>query len=180
MPSTQAAGAIAATFGFVAIAALITITIAVCLIGEHRDQTREKRGSVITPVMNICRLAHSNIERGACMAEPQQPCEAYLSTCQPSSGIRVVSRHEDTRRTGSRGPSGHGLDLEAQSWKPTWERRNANAEKSRPFSVELPISRRHPTRRSTGLCLYRCDRFGQVTCRLSRTCDSMISHAFTI
>jgi len=144
MPSTQDTSAIAASLGFVAIAALIIFTMALCLIGEHRSQTREKRGSVTAPVIDICRPAHSNGERDSYMAEPQWPREAYLSAWQPSPGFRVVPRHDDTlRRTGLHDPSGRAisdLTLEAQSWKPTREKRYTKAEPSRPFSVELPIS----------------------------------------
>ena len=49
------------------------------------------------------------------------------------------------RWTGTRlhGPSGSVisvLDLEAQSWKPTMEKRSEKGEPSRPLSIELPIS----------------------------------------
>lgn len=80
LDTAQAASAVAACLGFIAIASLITITIALCLIGKHRGRTREKRGSFTTPVIDICRLAHSNVERDSCTAEPQRPREAYLSS----------------------------------------------------------------------------------------------------
>jgi hypothetical protein len=80
LDTAQATSAIAASLGFVAVAALMIIIMALCLIGEHRGQTREKRGSVTTPVIDICRLSHSDVERDSCMAEPQRPREAYLSS----------------------------------------------------------------------------------------------------
>jgi len=71
---------------------------------------------------------------------------------QPSPGIPVVSRYEDTSRwtgsTGSRSLSGSAkmdLDLEAQTWKPSREKKNVKAKRSHALShifpsVELPIS----------------------------------------
>ena len=85
LDTAQDTSAIAASLGFVAIAALIIFTMALCLIGEHRSQTREKRGSVTAPVIDICRPAHSNGERDSYMAEPQWPREAYLSGKPPST-----------------------------------------------------------------------------------------------
>jgi len=144
MSSTQATSAITAGLGFVSITALIIITIALCLTRKHRCQTRETRGSVTTPVIDICRLARSSVERQSCVAEPHRPPEAYISTWQSSSSIRVVSKHEDALgRTGLHRPSCYvisALDLEAQSWRPTVEKRNGKTEWSRPLSVELPIS----------------------------------------
>ena len=147
--------------GFVSITALIIITVALWLTREHRDQTRESRGSVTTPVIDICRLARSSVdsERQSCVTEPHRPPEAYLprktasspnsssliepaKAWQSSSSIRVVSKHEDALwRTGlSSGYVISALDLEAQSWKPTMEKSNGKTESSRPLSVELPIS----------------------------------------
>ncbi|KAF8504653.1 hypothetical protein F5888DRAFT_771391 [Russula emetica] len=144
MSSTQATSAIAAGLGFVSITALIIITVALCLTRKHRGQTRERGGSVTTPVIDICRLARSSVERQSRVTEPHRPPEAYLSTWQSSSSIRVVSIHEDAlRRPGLHRLSGYvisAVDLEAQSWKPTTEKRNGKAEPSRPLSVELPIS----------------------------------------
>jgi hypothetical protein len=157
--TAQPTSAIAAGLGFVSITSLIIITVALCLTRKHRGQTRERRCSVTTPVIDICRLARSSVERQSCVAEPHRPPEAYVSSktasspnsspliesakaWQSSSSIRVVSEHEDTLwRTGLHRPFGYvmsALDLEAQSWKPTTEKRKA--EPSRPLSVELPIS----------------------------------------
>ena len=80
LDTAQGATAVAASLGFIAVASLIIITIALCVLGEYRSQTREKRGSVTTPVIDICRLAHSNVERDSCTVEPQRPREAYLSS----------------------------------------------------------------------------------------------------
>jgi hypothetical protein len=154
-------GAFAAGLGFVSITSLTIIIIALCLTRKHRVQTRESRGSVTTPVIDICRPARSSVERQSCVAEPHRPPEAYLSSktasspnsspliepakaWQSSSSIRVVSTHEDALwRTGLHRPSDYAIsafDLEAQSWKSTVEKRNGKAESSRPLSVELPIS----------------------------------------
>jgi hypothetical protein len=166
LDTAQPTSAIAAGLGFVSITSLIIISVALCLTRKHRGQTRERRGSVTTPVIDICRLARSSVERQSCVTEPHRPPEAYLSSktasspdssrliesakaanaWKSSSSIRVVSEHEDTLwRTGLHRPSGYAisalsLDLEAQSWKPTMEKRNGKAEPSRPLSVELPIS----------------------------------------
>jgi hypothetical protein len=161
LDTAQATSAITAGLGFVSITALIIITIALCLTRKHRCQTRETRGSVTTPVIDICRLARSSVERQSCVAEPHRPPEAYISSkaasspnsspliepvkaWQSSSSIRVVSKHEDALgRTGLHRPSCYvisALDLEAQSWRPTVEKRNGKTEWSRPLSVELPIS----------------------------------------
>jgi hypothetical protein len=161
LDTAQANGAVAADLGFVSISALIVITIALWLTRKHRVQTRESRGSVTTPVIDICRLARSSVERQSCVAEPHRPPEAYLSSktasspnsspliepakaWQSSSSIRVVSTHDDAlQRTGLHRPFDYvisAFDLEAQSWKPTMGKRNENAETSRPLSVELPIS----------------------------------------
>ncbi|KAI0268460.1 hypothetical protein BGY98DRAFT_344877 [Russula aff. rugulosa BPL654] len=180
MSSAQANGAVAADLGFLSISALIIITIALCLTRKHRIQTRESRGSVTTPVIDICRLARSSVERQSCVAEPHRPPEAYLSTWQSSSSIRVVSTHDDAlQRTGLHRPFDYvisAFDLEAQSWKPTMGRRNENAETSRSLSVELPFPRHHPIRRSTGLCLYRFrDRPGCAAPCVNRCASSLIA-----
>jgi hypothetical protein len=174
LDTAQATSAIAAGLGFVSITSLIIITVALCLT---RGQTRERResskdcalrgretgwrGSVTTPVIDICRLTRSSVERQSCVTEPHRPPEAYLSSTtasspnysrlinpakawQSSSSIRVVSKHEDALwPTGLHRPSGYvisALDLEAQSWKPTMEKINGKVEPPRPLSVELPIS----------------------------------------
>jgi len=156
LDTAQANSAIAAGLGFVSITALIIISVALCLTRKYRGQAREKRGSVTTPVIDICR------ERQSCVAEPHRPPEVYLSSktasspisspliepakaWQSSSSIRTVSKHEDELwRTGLHRPSGYvpisALDLEAQSWEPTIQKRIGKAEPSRPLSVELPIS----------------------------------------
>ncbi len=82
--TAQATSAIAAGLGFVSITALIIITVALCLTRKHRGQTRERRGSVTTPVIDICRLARSSVERQSCVAEPHRPPEVYLS-CKVAS-----------------------------------------------------------------------------------------------
>jgi len=161
MSSAQATNsAIDAGLIFVSITALIIITVALCLTRKHRGQTRERPGSVTTPVIDIRRLARSSVERQSCVAEPHRPPEAYLSSktatspnssppiepanaWQSASSIGVVSKHEDALwQTGLHRPSGYvisTLDLEAQLWKPTMKR-NGKAELSRPLSVELPTS----------------------------------------
>ena len=157
----QATSAFAAGLGIVSITALIIITVALCLTRKHRGQTRERRGSLTMPIFDICRPARSSVERQSCVAEPHRPPEVYLSSkiasspnfsslinlpkaWQSSSSIKVVSKHEDVLwRTGLHRPSGYeisALDLEAQSWKPTMEKRNGEAEPSHPLSIELPIS----------------------------------------
>lgn len=161
LDTAQASSAIAAGLGFVSFTALIIITIALCQTRKHRCQTRKMRGSVTTPVIDICRLARSSVERQSCVAEPHRPPEAYISSKaasspnsslliepvkarQSSSSIRVISKHEDALGpTGLHRPSGYvisALDLEAQSWRPTMEKQNGKAEPSRPLSIELPIS----------------------------------------
>ena len=161
LDTAEASSAIAAGLGFVSITALIIITVALCLTWKRRDQTRESRGFVTTPVIDICRPARSSVERRSCVTEPHRPPEAYLScktasspepspliepakAWQSSSSIRAVSKPEDLSwRTRLHMPSGYvisALDLEAQSWKPTMEKRKEKAESSRPLSVELPIS----------------------------------------
>jgi hypothetical protein len=163
LDTAQSTSAIVAGLGFVSITSLIIIAVALCLTWKDRCQTRERRGSVTTPVIDICRLARSSVERQSCVAEPHRPPEAYISSkgasspnsspliepakaWQSSSSIRVVSKHEDALRwTGLHRPSGYvisALDLEAQScdWKLTMEKRNGKAEPSRPLSVDLPIS----------------------------------------
>jgi hypothetical protein len=149
------------------------IAMVLCLIKEQRGQPQTKRVSITASVIDICRPAHSNVDGDSSIVVPQRPREAFLSckiaslvlltrshphSCcvalarQPSPDIRLVSRFEDTSRssqqTGSHGSPGLAkldLDLEAQLWKPSREKRNAKAE--RPYSpfcdstpVELPIS----------------------------------------
>jgi len=149
MPNTLATSAIATSVGVVVVAALILITMVLCLTKERRRQPQSKRVSVIAPVIDICRPAHSNVDRDSRIEAPQRPREAILSSRQPSPGIRAVTRYEDTsRRIGSYVPSGPvktDLDLEAQLWKPSREKRNAKAGRSHTPShispsVGLPLS----------------------------------------
>jgi hypothetical protein len=86
--TAPATSAITAGLGFVSITALIIITVALYLTLKHRGQTRERRGSVTTPVIDICRLARSSVERQSCVAEPHRPPEAHISsktTTSPNS-----------------------------------------------------------------------------------------------
>lgn len=158
LDTAQATGAIAAGLGFVSITSLIIITVALCLTRKYRGQTQERRGSVTTPVIDICRLTRLSVERQSCVAEPHRPPEAYLSSktgfslnsspliepakaWQSSSSTRVASKHGDALwRTGLHSYVISPLDLEAQLWKPTMEKRNGKTEPSRPLPVELPIS----------------------------------------
>ena len=73
------ATAIATSVGVIVVAALITITMALCFIRAQRDQPQSKRISVITPVIDICRPAHSNVDRDSRIVAPQRPCEALIS-----------------------------------------------------------------------------------------------------
>lgn len=73
------ATAIATSVGVIVVAALITITMALCFIRAQRDQPQSKRVSVITPVIDICRPAHSNVDRDSRIVAPQRPREALLS-----------------------------------------------------------------------------------------------------
>lgn len=156
--TAQATGAIAAGLGFVSITSLIIVTVALWLTWKHRGQTRERQGSVTTPVIDISRPTRFGVERQSCVAEPRQPPEAYLSSktgfspnsfpligpakaWPSSSSIRVASKHGDALwQTGLHSYVISPLDLEAQSWKPTMQKRNGKTELSRSLPIELPIS----------------------------------------
>ncbi len=91
LDTAQVTSATVAGLGFVSITALIVITIALCLSRKHRSQTLEKRGSVITPVVDICRLARKSVERNPCIIEPHRPPEAYLSGKNSTASFPISS-----------------------------------------------------------------------------------------
>lgn len=123
--------AIATSVVVVVVAALITVAITKGLrfIRAQRVQPQNKRVSVIKPVIDICRPAHSNVGWNLRIVAPQRPLEALLScnaatsgSCppkslptslmpvllpksrQPSPGIPTVPRYDDnSRRTGLTG-----------------------------------------------------------------------------
>jgi len=146
---TALVSAIASSVGIIVVAVLMMITMALYSIGVQRSHTKKQRVSVAMPVIDICRPAPSNVDQNSRIAEPQQPQEVYLSPRQPSPSARTASRHEETLRlTGLHCPSNPArfhLDLEAQSWKFTRDKKNAKAELSHLPScvsppLELPIS----------------------------------------
>jgi hypothetical protein len=131
--------------------------MALRFIRTQRVEPQSKRVSIIKPVIDICRPAHSNVDRNLRIVAPQRPLEALLScnaatsgSCppkslptppmllpkarQPSPGIPTVPRYDDSsRRTGSCSPSGSAkvdLDLEAQIRKPSRENKNVKAKRS--------------------------------------------------
>jgi len=147
--SDSLVSAIASSVGIIVVAVLMMITMALYSIGVQRSHTKKQRVSVAMPVIDICRPAPSNVDQNSRIAEPQQPQEVYLSPRQPSPSARTASRHEETLRlTGLHCPSNPArfhLDLEAQSWKFTRDKKNAKAELSHLPScvsppLELPIS----------------------------------------
>jgi hypothetical protein len=168
--TASAIGAIAAGIGLIIVAFLIVLAMTLYLIRERRGRPQSKRVSVATPVIDICSPAHSNVDRDSRLVVPQRPREVLLSCkttapCspeslvspltspfearQPSPSIRVVSRYENTSQQaesyGPSGPANIDLDLEAQSWRPSKEKKNVKAERSyfpSPISPSagLPIS----------------------------------------
>jgi len=84
--NTALVSAVASTVGIIVVAVLMTITIALYGIGVRRRHTQKQRHSVAMPVIDICRLAPSNVDQNSHVAEPQQPQDVYLprksfSTC---------------------------------------------------------------------------------------------------
>lgn len=82
-----ATSAIATSVGVIVVAALILITMVLCLTKERQRRPQSKRVSVIAPVIDICRPAHSNVDRDSRIEAPQRPREAILSckTAKPCS-----------------------------------------------------------------------------------------------
>ncbi|KAH9965452.1 hypothetical protein BC827DRAFT_857759 [Russula dissimulans] len=147
--SDSLVSAIASSVGIIVVAVLMMITMALYSIGVQRGHTQKQRVSVAMPVIDICRPAPSNVDQNSRIAEPQQPQEAYLPPRQPSPSARTASRHEETLRlTGLHSlsdPARLHLDLEAQPWKPTRDKKNVKAELFHLPScasppLELPIS----------------------------------------
>jgi len=141
--SDSLVSAIASTVGIIVVAVMMMIAMALYGIGARRGHTQKQRVSVAMPVIDICRLAPSNVDQNSCIPEPQQPQDVYLPPRQPSPSARTASRYEETLRlTGLRSPSDTArlhLDLEAQSWKPAREKKNAKAELSHFFLHPSPL-----------------------------------------
>lgn len=84
--------AIATSVGVVIVAALITIAMALCFIRAQRDRYQSKRVSIFTPVIDICRPTHSNVDRDSRVVAPQRPREALLS-CKAATPCSPESLH---------------------------------------------------------------------------------------
>lgn len=62
------------------IAAFVVVTTPLCSIVKQRGQTYKKRASVSALVMDICRPEDLRLDGDLCVAEPQRPSDAYLSS----------------------------------------------------------------------------------------------------
>lgn len=79
-----ATGAIASSVSIIVVSTLMIIAMVLCLIRDQRGHTRRMR--VSTSVIDICRPVRSDVNRDdSCMAEPQRPREAHLSSRTPTA-----------------------------------------------------------------------------------------------